>query len=465
MRLTINKIALVLSFIATITWSCKKIEITPTNIVPPSEAFKTEADLTKALAGAYAQLREGGYYGNRYQAVAEYLSDHLDGTNLSGYDADIYNLRSSADNGTAEVYSNPYIVIQRANTVLENLALGNSESIRKQYEGEAKFLRALGHFDVVKFFAQPYGFTADNSHAGVVIKTISAFEGNRTRNTVAEVYSAVINDLRSAESLLPATSITGYANKSAARALLARVYFQMNKFDSAYYYSNLVITTGTATFDNTAAFVTKRFDSTIAGVPKNPEAIFTLPNEANAFLPWDGLRNNANDSLNLGLRINAATYAAGTLPNDLRKAWYSNNAGTYGIKKYKNPKFVLPLLHITEMKLIRAESAAELNQNLAVAIADINDITNRAYAGAVAPLPANATAAQVKTVVRDQRKLEMIFENDDRISQIKRIGAKGEPSTVGSAPWNCYGLILQFPASEVNININFLPNPQGNCSR
>jgi len=147
------------------------------------------------------------------------------------------------------------------------------------------------------------------------------------------------------------------------------------------------------------------------------------------------------------------------------KVWYSKNAGTYGIKKYKNPKFVLALLNITEMKLVRAESAASLNQNLSVAIADINDITNRAYGGTVAPLPGGASAAQILFLVREQRKLEMIFEGDDRLQQVKRIGAKGENSNMGGAPWNCYGLILQFPASEVNINTSFIPNPQGSCSR
>lgn len=465
MKLQINKLVLLLATSAFVAGGCKKIEITPQNIVPPAEAFKTEADLTKALAGAYAQLREGGYYGERIVRVAEYLSDRIDGSLLTGYDADIYNFRSSADNGTGDSYANPYITIQRANTVIENLSLASSDAIRTRYEGEAKFLRALGHFDAVKLFAQPYGFTTDNSHNGVVIKTTSAFEGNRTRNTVAQVYTAVVSDLRSAEALLPAATGNYYANRNAARALLARVYFQMNRFDSAYYYSNLVITTGTAVFDNSAAFVTQRYDSTIGGVIKNPEAIFTLGNEANAVQPWGGLRNNAVDSLNLGLRLNLATYTAGTLSNDRRKVWYSNNAGTYGIKKYKNSKFVLPLLHITEMKLIRAESAAELNQNLSVAIGDINDITNRAYGGTVAPLPGSASAGQIRFLVREQRKLELIFEGDDRLQQVKRIGAKGETSNMGAAPWNCYGLILQFPASEVNINTNFTPNPQGNCSR
>jgi hypothetical protein len=127
--------------------------------------------------------------------------------------------------------------------------------------------------------------------------------------------------------------------------------------------------------------------------------------------------------------------------------------------------FVLPVIHITEMKLIRAESAAELNQNLAVAIADINDITNRAYGGTLAPLPANATPAAIIARVRAERKLEMVFESGDRLQQIKRIGAKGEASVVGQANWNCPGFALQLPATEIVTNIEFEQNPQGGCSR
>ncbi|MFN4892852.1 MAG: RagB/SusD family nutrient uptake outer membrane protein [Bacteroidota bacterium] len=464
MKTLINNFFILLSA-ALLLAGCKKIEITPRNVVPPGEALKSEEDLTKALAGAYAQLREGGYYSGRHQRVAQYLSDHIDGSILNGYDADIYNLRSSADNGTQDMYANPYVLIQRANTVLENLNLASTGDSKKKFEGEALFLRALGHFDVVKFFAQPYGFTADNSHPGVVIKTTSSFENNRKRNTVQEVYTAILNDLRVSQNLLSGSGVNFRANKWAAQALLARVFFQMNQFDSAYKYSNQVITGSNAIFDNSAQFVTRRFDSTAAGSYKNPEILFALGNESNAVLPWGDLRNNLNDSLNMGLRLTSSAYIAGTLASDRRKAWYSNNAGTYGIKKYQNPKFILPLLHITEMKLIRAESAAELNLNLAAAIGDINDITNRAYGGAISPLPTSATATQVKQLVRDQRTLEMIFEGDDRIAQVKRIGASGESSFIGSAPWNCYGFVLQFPASEVNINANFIPNPQGNCSR
>ena len=451
----LSSVALIFIFSA-----CKKVELTPNGVTPPSTAFTTEADVKDALNAAYSMMTSGGFYGGRLQVVSEYLADMADGSKLTGYEADIYNFKSNPNSGTASIYADPYVVIQRANTTLENLDLvTSSPATKNNYEGQAKFLRAAGHFELVRLFAQPFGFSADNTHLGVVIKTKSAFEADRSRNTVAEVYAQVLSDLRDAQNLLPDENGV-YASKWAAKGYLARVFFQMNKFDSAYFYANEVIASNKFPFDNSAAYITKRFNN-----PVTTEAIFYLVNEVGQTIRYGTLRNDANTDLSLGLPITAATYSAGTSdPNDVRKAWYVNTSGVLGINKYKDNDFILPLLHITELKLIRAESAGQLNQNLPVAIQDLNDILARAYGGTKS-ISASATAALVISTAREQRKLEMIYESGDRLQQIKRIGAKGETSFAGPAQWNCPGLVLQFPASEFNVNSNFTPNPNGGCTR
>jgi starch-binding outer membrane protein, SusD/RagB family len=454
-----NKI--ILSITAALVWftACKKIEIKPTGTVETSEAITKEADVKAVLNSAYSPLAGGNFYGGRLQKVSEYLADQANGASVTSYDGDIVNYKSSPNGGTGDVYKEPYYVIQRANKVIENIALVTSSAATKDnYIGQSKFLRAIGHFELVRLFGQPYGFTADNAQPGIVIRTISEQELSKARNSVAEVYTAVLNDLREAQSLLPSSNGI-YPTKWAAKAYLAKVFFQMNKFDSAYKYANEVITGSTATFDNSATYITNRFSN-----PVSTEALFYLINDPNN-IRFGGLRNDGATNLSLALPITAATYNAGTAnSNDVRKNWYTSTAGIYGINKYKANPFVLSVLHITEMKFVRAESAAELNTNLPVAIGDINDITNRAYAGTLAALPNTATAATIKNRVRAERKLEMIYESGDRLQEIKRIGAKGEPSVShGSAPWNCNGMVLQFPASEFNVNTNFLPNPTGGC--
>ncbi|HYH16759.1 MAG TPA: RagB/SusD family nutrient uptake outer membrane protein [Flavisolibacter sp.] len=446
---------------------CKKVEIKPEGQVEVDDAIQDEADVKAILNAAYTPLRGDQFYGGRQQILSELMADVVNGQELTGEWNSIYNFNSGSGMGSSnDFYGEAYLIILRANVALEHLdKVTSSEATRNNLEGQAKFVRALAHFELVRLYAQPYGYTANNSHPGIVIKTISEMETGRSRNSVQEVYNQVIADLKSAESLLPPTN-GNYPGSLAAKAMLAKVHFQMNKFEEAYAYADQVITSGQFTFDNSADYVTNRFN-----LPKSSEAVFYLVNEPGT-QTMDGLRNGANPEMSLRLPITKAAYdEAKANPADIRfAAWYKDslnaatNTHTYSIRKYKQPDFVLPIIHLTELKLIRAESATELNKNLDVAIADINDITNRAYGGAVAPLAANATAAAIKTRVRAERKKEMIFETGDRLQQIKRIGAKGEASTSRTAPWNCNGMILQFHTNEITVNKFFVQNPTGGCN-
>lgn len=438
--------------------ACKKLDdVKPEGLVDPAIAITTEANVREVLTGSYLSLASTNFYGGRLQVVSELMADRGDASTFQGYDADIYNYRSSSDAGTGEVYFEAYRAIQRANLTIENLDKVSAAN-KGKFEGEAKFLRAVSHFEVVKLFAQPYGYTAGNTQPGIVIRTTSSFNNTTPRNTVAEVYTQVLADLNDASSLLPSTNGV-LATKWAARAYLAKVYFQMNKFDSAYKYANDVIVNSGAAFDNTAAFITNRF-----AVTATTETVFGLVQDAVSGARFGTLRNalDATNMFNLNLPLAATAYSEGSVANDKRSAWYYESSGIKRLKKYSAERLSLPVAYITEMKLIRAESAAELNMNLATAIADINDIINRAYT-IPAPLPGGSSAAVILAKVREQRKLELVYELGDRLQQIKRIGAKGEVSTSRTAPWNCNGMILQFPAAEVSVNPAFQPNPQGGC--
>jgi hypothetical protein len=454
-----NKIILSVIAAGLVFTACKKIEIKPEGTVETNQAITKEADVKDVLNAAYSPLAGGSFFGGRFQKVSEYLADAANGAVITGYDGDIVNYKSSPNGGTGDIYKEPYYVIQRANKVMENIGLvTSSTATRDNYIGQAKFLRGISHFELVRLFAQPYGYTSGNSQLGIVLKTISELELGKARNTVDEVYTSVLNDLRDAQNLLPSSNGI-YPTKWAAKGYLAKVFFQMNKFDSAYKYANEVITGSSAIFESDTLFVTKRFNN-----PVSAEAIFYLVNDPNN-TRFGGLRNEGATNIGMALPITSATYNAGIAnSNDLRKKWYTNTSGVYGINKYKANPFVLPVLHITEMKLIRAESAAELNTNLSIAIGDINDIINRAYRGTAVLLLPSASAAAIKSKVRIERKLEMIYETGDRLQEIKRIGAKGEPSfSHGGAIWNCNGMVLQFPASEFNVNTNFIPNLTGGC--
>ena len=182
---------------------------------------------------------------------------------------------------------------------------------------------------------------------------------------------------------------------------------------------------------------------------------------------FGALRGDFRSDINLPtLRISQSSYnAANASSVDARKSWYNNTKypGNIVINKYNLDKFQLPVLHLTELKLIRAESAGELNQNIAIAVSDLNNIRQRAYGSSFSPMGVGVSAALIISTARSERQLEMVAEGD-RVQQLKRIGAKGENIQIRNAPWNCPGMILQFSQGEISNSPDFLKNPEGGCN-
>ena len=99
---------------------------------------------------------------------------------------------------------------------MKYLNVVTDETQRKQFEGEAKFARALSHFNLVRAFG------AVPIIDQVIIQTNSGFFG---RDDANEVLTFIESDLTQAVDLLPeSTGIgAGRATKGAAQALLAKV--------------------------------------------------------------------------------------------------------------------------------------------------------------------------------------------------------------------------------------------------
>jgi tetratricopeptide (TPR) repeat protein len=453
------KIFFLATILVTALGSCKKaIEIDPIAVITKDSALKTEADFLALLNSTYTVLAADSYWGGRWQTVNELLADHiaqsdgLTGDYLAIYkrSVDIFNVNISG------LYRQPWFAVARANSVLENLNKLTGPNLNRA-EGEARFIKALAHFDLVRLWGQPFMPSSANAQLGIPIKDTSAPTAV-IRHTVGEVYQKVISDLKIAENLLPDQNGV-YPTKWAAKAMLARVYFQMNDFTNAYNYANQVIASGKFTFD---ADFSKRFSSS-----GSPEAIFQLIYETNNPTGrFNELRNpfRTNQSGKPALRVSPyLAQKALANPADKRRVWYKTVGSDVLTTKYDSLSFKVPVLHLTEMKLIRAESAAESNANLTVGIQDINDIIMRAYgAGSSLLLPANSTGATLRDAVRRERELEMVFEGD-RLQQLKRIGAKGENITIRNAPYDCNGLIFVFPTNEVFQNPGFVQNPIGGC--
>ena len=445
---------IVLSVITVAGTGCKKfLETPPLESIPKNVAIADETGLKSVMNSAYQIVGGGNMFGGKIQVINEMLADQLNGTLLSGDFGEIYGRKTSifGDYKNA-MYTDMYQSIFRANTVLENL--DKATLMRDNIEGQAKFIRAISHFQLVQLYAQPYGFTADNSHLGVPIRTSTAIDAG-IRVPVKQVYDQIIADLKVAEVKLPDDN-GGYATKWAAKALLAKVYFQMNDFANAYLYSNQVIMSNKFILDTYAS----RFSET-----GSKESIFKIVNTKGAYEPGSELRGQFRSDFNLPtLRFTTDFFTSVNTANDVRKALYDNVKYPNFIvtKKYNSDRFEVPVIYFTDIKLIRAESAAETGTNLAVGVQDINDILNRAYAGTKS-IPLAASASLIKSNARFERSIELAGEGN-RISEIKRIGSKGENIDKRGAVWNCPGLILQFPQGEMASNTSFQRNTEGGCN-
>ncbi len=456
------KISLMVVLVISIS-SCKKfLERPPEGQLNEEQALKTEADLLAFSNGLYTIISDGAFYGGRLQIMNELLGDEYRGEFFTGDYSEIFKRQNSIFGGTRDgFYSKGYEVIARCNKIISRLDLATTQ--KNLIEGEAKLFRAVAMFELVRTFAQPWGYSPGNGHLGIPVRTELSL-GSVNRSTVAEVYAQIIADLTSAEGLLPDVTANGKfysATKWAAKAFLSKVYFQQNDFANAYKYANEVIASNKFTLD---AGYDNRFSLGLS-----TEGILVIADDANGFRPAGELRGAFRSDAGLpNFRFTDQYYAVATArAADVRKAaWYSTTLqpGFNLLTKYNKNNFALPLVHLTEIMLIRAEAGAETGgTNLPVAIADINAIMTRAYGGTTFNLPANATAAAVIAASRSERELELVGEGN-RTQEIKRIGARNNVNIDRrNSVWNCNGFILQFPKAEKDANTAFIMNVEGGC--
>ena len=468
MKRTAAFLALVMIVVG--TTSCERILDFKANTdsqIPADSAILNIEDAEQLLVSVYDVAANA--FSGRFQNIPEVMSDNMaDPLGLNGEYAQIYRWTSSFFNGSfGGEYRDAYISIYRANTLLEevaNLEGATPESV-KRISAEAKFIRALCHYQVVRIWAMPYGYTADNSHLGIPLK-LSADQTPQMRATVAQVYAAIEQDLLDAELDLP-TSNGIFANQMSAKALLAKVYLEMGDFTKAKTKASGVINSGTYSLEQD---LTKRFNDHVNdNLPA--EFIFTLvsTNEIGASGPivdergqgFVGNYRSDDPNSNPALKASIDLYVAATSDtSDLRgQLWYDvRSAGTpdenYVISKFDASFIDVPLLHLTDMYLTYAECNVRLNGDSdGSGLSMVNALRQRAGLS-------DLTGLSLVSVM-NERRLELSAEGD-RLFQLKREGVLGEIQKIRGVDWDCPGMILQFPNFEGTAQ-GFIYNEEGNC--
>jgi len=451
MRKTINYL-LFLVVISAI-FSCAKLEFTPENSVSAEDVFKTKEDFRAVLNSTYDKF--ANQMNGNIQNMSELLADDIDPVNLSTEYGVVYK-RATFKFRTGDCLD-LYTAIYHCNKVIEELKVvdvGFADAEKAEVDAEARFVRAWCHWEMVKLYAQPYGFTSDNSHPGIPIRIDSDYKVVN-RVSVKLVYDFLISELTTAETkLLDINSF--YATKWSAKALLAKVYFQMHDYSNALTYSDDVIKNGGFRLSDSV----NRIDPASA-----VEYIFAISstmgnNKSNGMT--GNYRSDANPNPSFRAVAKLALMSVGSTSDKRASLFKKNNPGkpseAYVFTKYNKDVFNIPLLHLTDMVLIRSECYAIKGDNQK-AYDDLMLLRKRAYGAGNRTFDFNISTLQDS--INYERRIELVTEGD-RIQQLKRLGSEGKSIIIRNAPWNCPGMILQFPNTFTTDG--FIFNEEGGCN-
>ena len=192
-------------------------------------AYAKAAGVDQDLTGVYGCLKPFAKY---YFVMSEFRSDNLfnitEARTREESDCAQFNTTGLLNDAiVSSCWADHYTLIAAANVLLDHIdEAGMGESVKRQYMAEARFLRGLAYFDMVRFFGR----------VPVSLHEISPDEAFALGQSEAvDVYNqAIVPDLQYAvENLLEtATDYLGNprserVTKTAAQALLGKVYLQM----------------------------------------------------------------------------------------------------------------------------------------------------------------------------------------------------------------------------------------------
>jgi hypothetical protein len=235
MKHTRTRALLLAAAAAVATAGCRGdfLDEVPYSFVAPENLYTSGDGALAALSGAYAAFQadvndlgvsNNDYYGRQYWMLTEYPTEAVTlrlGVTNERTMPDIFRVTPD-HNYVLGAWRAAFHAVNRANSVIDNVpGITNMDpALRDRVVGEAKFLRALHYFNLVRFFGGVPLFLHE---------TRSLDDIRQPRATQAEVYAAIIKDLEDAASVLPAGytgSNVGRATSGAARALLGKVYLQ-----------------------------------------------------------------------------------------------------------------------------------------------------------------------------------------------------------------------------------------------
>lgn len=230
------KIFLGVLFIGLTLFSCKDFLVEdPKDRVALSNYYTTESDAVSAVNSIYAWLgaydftygNTAGIYHSTFWVAQGLASDEMNNNQFGTPDLDqLATFTSNSENGSVlDIWRIHYKTIYAANMAVVRIPkIEMDETLRERLVDEAKFLRGLLYFNMVRLYNQ--------------VPLLLSEEASLTPDvaTSDEIYAQIIQDLTDAENLpasYPTGSGLGRATSGAAKALLAKVYLTRGEYQKS----------------------------------------------------------------------------------------------------------------------------------------------------------------------------------------------------------------------------------------
>ncbi|MEZ0612153.1 RagB/SusD family nutrient uptake outer membrane protein [Fibrella sp. WM1] len=454
-KLMLASLAVVLSLSA----CTDKLELQPQQSIDAATALSDAQAVESAIIGSYGILGGGALYGTNFNLLSElqgsegYVSWR--GT-FASYREVANKTYTNANAEAQRTWIAAYGAINNVNGVLNALNVVTDADQKSTFEGEARFIRGILFFELVRYYALPWGATSGNTQLGIPLVLTPSSDVNQAstqtpRSTVAQTYTQVIDDLTKAASLLPDDNGTR-ADRYTALAFLARVYLQQGNYAAALAAANSVITSGNYRLNPsvTSIFRNRNTQESIFEIQQNDQNNAGTSNDGlttfYASIPTpSGARIGRSDVRIISTFVNS--YAA----TDARRTELLYVGALGGASQYYTGKFTdfganIPVIRLAEMYLIRAEANLQLGSTTGASpLADVNLIRVRA---GLAPLTGTLTLAQIV----QERRWELAFEGL-RIHDIKRLRL-----STGTFAWNAPKLVFPIPKREIDVNPAIVQN-------
>ncbi len=320
-------IPLLLATVLATVVSCSKsfVEIDPKGQFLSQNYYADESQAYAALVGVYDAMRKNsGGFENMLALMNSGSDDHYaggggatDGMQLQAFS----NYTMTADLMAESYWDDPYQGIFKANVLLSKIPnIQMPEASKTRFAAEAKTLRALYYFNLVRLF----------KNIPLILEPLTATTMYDVTQAKPEaVYAQIEKDLTDAIPGLPITltsSELGRMTKGGAKALLGKVYLYENKNQLAA--AQLAEVNGTPGGTSTFGYkLLPNFSSLWVVANKfNSESIIEETHSAKSNADWGFWGSGADEGNSYNVMIGPRSYSrpSGSTAPDLPSGWSFN---------------------------------------------------------------------------------------------------------------------------------------------